>query len=210
MERDKIDKTWKERLAEREITPSTQAWDKLSFQLDQHNKTNNKQKYRLFLYIAACLVLGGYLVAQFVWQEQSVVAPTVLDNLPTQTVVDGNVNNKKNEEAKEQVEVVTQQGVPEKVIRPTAIAKAEHLKQAIVKHETIAPALEETKVIASKEIELADLHVAPSKGVVVNSTDLLKQVEGEIVIEYREAVVKKIYDKTKKVVVEFSNSRYEK
>lgn len=207
MERDKIDETWKERLAEREITPSTQAWDKLSFQLDQHNKTNNKQKYRLFLYIAACLVLGGYLVAQFVWQEQSVVAPTVLDNLPTQTVVDGNVNNKKNEEPEEQVETVfTHEKKEGKIfvpkMTPKTTSKLNNTNTKLAKNNIEEDTINSLKLEGLQEIFIEPVVNKSSKKIIVNSDDLLNQVESEIELEYRESVIKKIYDKTKQVIVE--------
>lgn len=50
----------------------------------------------------------------------------------------------------------------------------------------------------------------PQQKVMVDSQDLLKQVEGEIEVEYRETKVNKLIHTAKKAVVDISDSRLEK
>jgi len=58
MEDNKLDTVFKDKLVEREIQPSSSAWERLSYKLEEEEvKRNNKQKKHVFKYIASIILL---------------------------------------------------------------------------------------------------------------------------------------------------------
>ena len=66
MGHDNIDKHIKEKLEQRTIQPSLEAWDKLSNMLDEENKdSKNKGYYKYFVAASVVLLLGFFFTTQF-------------------------------------------------------------------------------------------------------------------------------------------------
>ncbi|SHL13204.1 hypothetical protein [Myroides odoratimimus] len=205
MEWNKIDKQWKDRLADREITPSSHAWDKLSSQLDQQTKVKSKSNVMWWIGLAASLLIGGFSVVQFITTDvDNQVTPSI--ELPTVQEVE----NKLVEQETRKADTIYNQ---EKITAPRAssVITKEELNTLKQEHKQLAndnimvDTINPLKPQNLQEVFIGPVMNKPSKRIVVNSDDLLNQVEGEIEIEYRESVIKKIYDKTKKVIVERSN-----
>lgn len=205
MEWNKIDKQWKDRLADREITPSSHAWDKLSSQLDQQTKVKSKSNVKWWIGLAASLLIGGFSVVQFITTDvDNQVTPSI--ELPTVQEVE----NKLVEQETRKADTIYNQ---EKITAPrtSPVITKEELNTLKQEHKQLAndnimvDTINPLKPQNLQEVFIGPVMNKPSKRIVVNSDDLLNQVEGEIEIEYRESVIKKIYDKTKKVIVERSN-----
>ncbi|MCC9041933.1 hypothetical protein LNQ81_04350 [Myroides sp. M-43] len=205
MEWNKIDKQWKDSLADREIVPSSQAWDKLSSQLDQQAKAKSKSNVMWWIGLAASLLIGGFSVVQFIDPSldnqviPSIELPSVeeIDNtLVEQEIpkIDTIYNQEKISEPSTSP-VITQEGIN--------TLKQEH--KQLANDDIVVDTISPLKPQNLQEVFIEPVVSKSSKKIVVSSDDLLNQVEGEIEVEYRESVIKKIYDKTKKVIVELSN-----
>ncbi|MGL4583116.1 MAG: hypothetical protein ACRCVU_09050 [Flavobacterium sp.] len=202
MEWNKIDKKWKEEMMEREIAPSAQAWDKLSAQLHTHRVNKNRSKVVMWLGIAASLFIGGFSVIYFMGHDvDNQILPNItLPNLEKVVVEQGST---------EEDTLFNQEEVEETISVPS-ITKDRTNSKVQEKNQQLVNNIKVDTINALKPTDLQEEFTEPvvnkpSKRIVVNSDDLLNQVEGEIEIEYRESVIKKIYDKTKKMIVERSN-----
>ncbi|MGG5507058.1 MULTISPECIES: hypothetical protein [unclassified Myroides] len=217
MEWRKIEQEWKEKLEGRTITPSANAWDQLANQLDRQEKKTSKRIYYKWMAIASCLVVGGILGVLFL-KTEPVLQPTTPDFTG------------------EEYYVVTEEEQVKEVRLKAEESKAEESKAGLnQKKEEVLPVRTTQRLALQQEVlELAergsevkipvqvDLEVMDSVGlkeqwknseptrVIVNSTKLLQQVEGEIEVEYRDTKMKKFIEFTKKAVVDISDSRYEK
>ncbi|KUF45357.1 hypothetical protein HX017_00250 [Myroides marinus] len=207
MEWNKIDKQWKEGLEDREITPSSSAWDKLSSQLDKQVEVKEKSSLKLWIGIAASLLIGGFSVVQFVLPStDSQAIPTI--ELPTVNQIERVVVESESTEAITDT-ISAKQNKTEHInnaIKPMdRVGKQSTTHKQLAKNNMVEDTISTLKPESLKEVFIEPVVNKPSKRIVVSSDDLLNQVEGEIEIEYRESVIKKIYDKTKKVIVERSN-----
>ncbi|KZE83005.1 hypothetical protein AV926_05525 [Myroides marinus] len=207
MEWNKIDKQWKEGLEDREITPSSSAWDKLSSQLDKQAEVKEKSNLKLWIGIAASLLIGGFSVVQFVLPStDSQAIPTI--ELPTVNQIERVVVESESTEAITDT-ISAKQNKTEHInnaIKPMdRVGKQSTTHKQLAKNNMVEDTISTLKPESLKEVFIEPVVNKPSKRIVVSSDDLLNQVEGEIEIEYRESVIKKIYDKTKKVIVERSN-----
>ncbi|WP_158962170.1 hypothetical protein [Myroides fluvii] len=204
MEWNKVDKDWKKQLDERTIAPSAAAWNKLSQQLDNREKKKKRGVITTWMGIAACLVVGGLIGLLLSKAEQPLDSNTI--HLPTtdyQVVVD---TQQEDVGAKEEVRLVeTGGGESKKVVEEKVVRKE------LVQAEKTMPSGIEYKRERIDTLVIDEIWVkkTPPK-VVVDSNDLLEQVEGEIEVEYRETKVNKLINTAKKVVVDISDSRYEK
>ncbi|WP_410881607.1 hypothetical protein [Myroides sp. DW712] len=209
MEWSKIDKDWKKQLDERTIAPSPAAWDKLAQQLDIREKKVKRLALKKWMGLAACLVIGGIVGLVFWTTSPSIPSPTSEESTQEYYVTTHKANP---EEAKEQQERVK----PQEFIAPHQGQQQENVGRAtrflqLAEIESIAPKTTEAKREKLDSLVIDEIWVkkTPPK-VMVDSNDLLKQVEGEIEVEYRETKLKKIIDTTKKAVVDLSEGRYEK
>ncbi|MDR0194071.1 MAG: hypothetical protein LBI73_03020 [Myroides sp.] len=207
MEWNKIDKQWKEGLEDREITPSSSVWDKLSSQLDKQVEVKEKSNLKLWIGIAASLLIGGFSVVQFVLPStDSQAIPTI--ELPTVNQIERVVVESESTEAITDT-ISAKQNKTEHInnaIKPMdRVGKQSTTHKQLAKSNMVEDTISTLKPESLKEVFIEPVVNKPSKRIVVSSDDLLNQVEGEIEIEYRESVIKKIYDKTKKVIVERSN-----
>ncbi|MBB1139854.1 hypothetical protein [Myroides sp. WP-1] len=207
MEWRKIEQEWKDRLDERTIVPSTKAWDKLANQLDRQEKKTQKRSYYKWMSIAACLVVGGILGLLFLKTEP------ILQPIPTDFSVEEHYVVTEKEQIKEESSNSKANQREEEAI-PLKKTQRLVLKQEVLE---LAERGMEVKIPVQAEREMTDSvglkeqwkNSEPSR-VIVNSTNLLQQVEGEIEVEYRDTKMKKIIEFTKKAVVDISDSRYEK
>ncbi|MDR0228609.1 MAG: hypothetical protein LBI72_06040 [Flavobacteriaceae bacterium] len=215
MEWHEIEEKLQKKASEKEITPSANAWDKLSTQLDEYTVVEKRSNLKLWIGIAASLLIGGFLISLFVFRQNEVITPYVIQQNTNNAIVETD-SVKVEQEKKETKKALHEE---DKSIIPSIKEKykrVEELQQALVQKEEspviIVPILsEDVKETEPITVDLLPISVVkPTQKVVVNSKELLKQVEGEIVVEYRESVVKKIYEKTKKVIVDISDSNYEK
>lgn len=207
MEWNKIDKQWKEGLEDREITPSSSAWDKLSSQLDKQAEVKERSNLKLWIGIAASLLIGGFSVVQFVLPStDSQAIPTI--ELPTVNQIERVVVESESTESITDT-ISAKQNKTEHInnaIKPMdRVGKQSTTHKQLAKNNMVEDTISTSKPESLKEVFIEPVVNKPSKRIVVSSDDLLNQVEGEIEIEYRESVIKKIYDKTKKVIVERSN-----
>ncbi|MDM1379560.1 hypothetical protein [Myroides marinus] len=207
MEWNKIDKQWKEGLEDREITPSSSAWDKLSSQLDKQAEVKEKSSLKLWIGIAASLLIGGFSVVQFVLPSaDSQAIPTI--ELPTVNQIERVIVESESTESITDTISAKQNKIEHinNAIKPMdRVGKQSTTHKQLAKNNMVEDTISALKPESLKEVFIEPVVNKPSKRIVVSSDDLLNQVEGEIEIEYRESVIKKIYDKTKKVIVERSN-----
>ena len=205
MEWNKIEKDWKKQLDEQSIAPSAAAWDKLSQQLDKREKKKKGSVITTWIGIAACLVVGG-LVGLLLLKTEKSISPNSIEFFPTEQQLVVEETNRQEIVEKEEDIVFDSKG---REVKNGVREKVTHNQVAQVNNTIhIVPEYTREK-IDTLIIDEIWVKKTPPK-VVVDSNDLLKQVEGEIEVEYRDTKLKKIIDTTKKAVVDLSDSRYEK
>lgn len=205
MEWSKIDKDWKKLMEERSIAPSPVSWDKLAQQLDTREEGIKKLTFQKWIRIAACLLVGGILGLVFWTTSPSITPPSSQEHY----VVTDEANTRNSNEQQNRVK-------PQEIIVPNheqPQEKEETVTQffQLAEIEPIVPKTTEMKREKMDSLVIDEIWVKKSqRKVMVDSNDLLKQVEGEIEVEYRDTKLKKIINTTKKAVVDLSESRYEK
>lgn len=206
MEWNKIEKDWKKQLDEQSIAPSAAAWDKLSQQLDKREKKKKRGVITTWIGIAACLVVGGMIGLLLLKTEPSIEfngidSPTVEQQLVIEEVKAEDVFSEENEVRTVDKDLSVSPRKEKERIQIQSIAQIENT--------TSIPTITKREKMDSLIID--EIWVKkPQRKVVVDSNNLLKQVEGEIEVEYRETKLKKIIETTRKAVVDLSDSRYEK
>ncbi|MDR2222301.1 MAG: hypothetical protein LBE34_06120 [Flavobacteriaceae bacterium] len=214
MEWHEIEEKLQKKVSENEVIPSAEAWNKLATQLDEYNAVKKKLSLKFWIGIAASLLIGGFFGSSFLFRQNEMIVPYVIQQDTSNAIVETDsvkVESKK-KEIEEALHKEDKSTIP--LIKEN-YKRVEALQQTLAQKEelpvTVSNLNEDVKEKEPIVVELLPISVVkPTQKVVVNSKDLLKQVEGEIVVEYRESVVKKIYEKTKKVVVDISDSNYEK
>lgn len=78
----KIDRQFKTELEARELQPSSQAWDKLSAQLDAH-QNNKKRVFLQWLSIAALLILALSIGGAFIFKNLNPAELPAIVDMPT-------------------------------------------------------------------------------------------------------------------------------
>jgi|GEM_PF-2603938 len=209
MEWSKIDKDWKKLMEERSIAPSPASWDKLAQQLDTREEGIKKLTFQKWIRIAACLLVGGILGLVFWTTSSSITPPSGQESSQEHYVVTDEANTRNSNEQQNRVK-------PQEIIVPNheqPQEKEETVTQffQLAEIEPIVPKTTEMKREKMDSLVIDEIWVKKSqRKVMVDSNDLLKQVEGEIEVEYRDTKLKKIINTTKKAVVDLSESRYEK
>lgn len=110
---EQFEKNIKEKLSERKIQPSVQAWDKLEMMLNEHESHAVKKKSpRAFLFIAASILAFVSLGTFFFKMNSDSIEPNVIQTKPEEgLVIDDNKVNEEEEFTKEkpnQSEVVSE------------------------------------------------------------------------------------------------------
>lgn len=208
MEWRKIEQEWKKKVDDRSITPSTTAWDKLAQQLDGQEKKVKKLAYRKWMSIAACLLVGGLGVIVMMQLEPS----NTIESTPAYRPVEVQQVVMEEQPALEVEKTAVEQAVPKQSV-PIKEPVFEERHVLVQQLNPIAVELKIPEVSNTEEVEALlkeelQIQKTPTK-VIVNSNNLLKQVEGEIEIEYRDTKLMKMRESAKKFVADISNSKYE-
>lgn len=104
-----FEKNIKEKLNERKIQPSAQAWDKLEMMLNDQEVKTTKKSPRTYLFIAASLLVFVSLGTFFFKMNSDSIEPNVIQIQPTENLVIEENRNEEVEEAKShQNEVVSE------------------------------------------------------------------------------------------------------
>lgn len=216
MEWNEIEGKWRNKQNSKEIKPSDQAWELLSGELDKHKSKKETFNYLKWCSIAACLFLGGYMI--HVLMSDSFEGSTLEFEEPSfQTITPKVVYQeedivKKENSPREDVYVKRNTtSVSEKIAR-VSIA---NIDEQIIEEEKELILIGESKELGRESIgadktlisKNIDVRTAIIK---VDSNLLLDQVEEELEMEFRETKVEKIYETAKRVIVDISNSKYEK
>ena len=216
MEWDKIENDWKKQLDNREIIPSDAAWQKLAQQLGQEEKKVKKLAYKKWLSLAACLLVGGAIGWMLLPSISNSIENQLINPIEENIVVEVEEmiqnpiqNDVVQEESKSNNQVVVQ-GKEQVVLKNTQQEESRIVDVNVLKDISIEKASQDKELATSKLIPITIDKRDTTNRIVVDSNKLLKQVEGEVEMEYRETKLKKIFETTKKVVVDISNSKYEK
>jgi len=204
MEWSKIDKDWKKQVDDRTIAPSAAAWDKLAKQLEHREQKVKTLAYKKWIGVAACLIVGGILGLIFLQTEHIIQEAEPKFGIEEHQIVE--IEKSLEEEQLRREERVV----------PIQLTKPNQVKRSDVEVQLTTSDIQITKPIEYKTERVDSLIIdeiwvrKPQQKVMVDSQDLLKQVEGEIEVEYRETKVNKLIHTAKKAVVDISDSRYEK
>lgn len=216
MEWGKIEKGWKKKLGYREIIPSDTTWQKLTQQLEQEEKKVKKIVYKKWLSLVACLLVGGAIGWILIPSTSKSIENQSIQPFEENSFVDVNeinpniIQNENSIEEKtasaEQIAIYEKEKTNLKIIQKETLRIAQINDLQDVEQVVENDNLSITKLIP---VNIEKKEVIANR-IVVDSNALLKQVEKEVEIEYRETKLKKIYETTKKVVVDISNNKYEK
>lgn len=216
MEWNEIEDKWRDKQINKKTEPSAQAWELLSEKLDNHNpKQRGKIKYLQWISIAACLVLGGFafhfinsdsLEDKVINIEEEIRQSTPSVVHQEEEIVKEQNDTREEIYVKRNAKVISEKNYHLAVEDIDELSKAEENelilvdKSKVVEKESVA--IEEMLSLRDKEVGTAVIKV--------DSNLLLDQVEGELEMEFRETKVQKIYETARRVIVDISNSKYEK
>ncbi|SFJ57734.1 hypothetical protein [Myroides guanonis] len=216
MEWNEVEDKWRDKQKNKKTKPSAQAWELLSEKLDNHKpKQKEKIGYLQWLSIAACLMLGGFtfqfLTSNSLEDNTINIEEELLQSIPSvvhqeEEIVKEKNNTREDVYVKKDVKVVS-----EKISRVSIVDIDEH----IIGEEKALVSVDESKELVKESIGVDEMLISKDKDVrtatiKVDSDLLLDQVEGELEMEFRETKVQKIYETAKRVIVDISNSKYEK
>lgn len=214
MEWSKIEKELQTLRKVSKIKPSDAAWQNICDGLDKKAADDKRRLYLTWGTLAASLLLGGSFT-YFVATEPVVNHPVYQHEVLTPD--DG-------------IQVVTSPAIEKQsttALQPVSSVKLKRTvskvfieNSAKVVLGTVAETQDNTKQLLdmAPDLQIDNLEVREEQQLVsekvltvsVDSNLLLKQVESELEQEFRETKVRKIYEATKKVIVDISNSKYEK
>ena len=221
MERNKVEKQFKEKLNSREIKPTEMAWDRLDAMLSVAENKKTKRKFN-WLYIAASFI--GFLLVGTVFFDQKENTNDIKKNT---VVIENSIPKESSKTEIKSIKkepdfsktilipenkplVQTQKNNKTKVENPTidipenAIAEIEsnNRNESIVEHKnSISENID--SLLASVEKKPKSGNKNPS--VKINSTDLLHQVDGELEVSFRERALNTITKKYKEAKEAFAN-----
>ena len=181
MEPNKLDLEIKQKLDDRRIQPSAQAWDRLSAKLDSAEKTKSKRNYN-WIYIAASLV-GFSLIGTVFF---TVLDTEIVDNnLPT-VVLEQKKDVNKSEESKIDNENVLPNLLQNKMLKESKVVANNSIKT-------------QSKQLLNKEDTVSTINQSKENNAVVN-------VESN----NSESISKNRYISAEKLLAEISNNKVEK
>ena len=181
MEPNKLDLEIKQKLDDRTIQPSAQAWDRLSAKLDIAEKTKVKRNYK-WIYIAASLV-GFSLIGTVFF---TVLDTEIVDNnLPT-VVLEQKKDVNKSEESKIDNENVLPNLLQNKMLKESKVVANNSIKT-------------QSKQLLNKEDTVSTINQSKENNAVVN-------VESN----NSESISKNRYISAEKLLAEISNNKVEK
>ena len=181
MEPNKLDLEIKQKLDDRTIQPSAQAWDRLSAKLDSAEKTKSKRNYN-WIYIAASLVGFSLIGTVFFTVLDTVI---VDNNLPT-VVLEQKKDVNKSEESKIDNENVLPNLLQNKMLKESKVVANNSIKT-------------QSKQLLNKEDTVSTINQSKENNAVVN-------VESN----NSESISKNRYISAEKLLAEISNNKVEK
>ncbi|WP_281235199.1 hypothetical protein [Flavobacterium gelatinilyticum] len=235
MEPNNFEKDFREKLNQREIEPSSRAWDRLDAMLSVAEEKKPK-KNRKWLYIAASFI--GFLLAGtffFNQKENTIESPenvvtekeirkdsvektirNIADSVKTQIAVSENsskeTSNKK--ENQNQISNKTIQNKSNSIAESSVIIKNNPENQSTTNQPVITenPKKENTDQLleTAENKVIAENSMKTKKARVrINAADLLNQVDGELELSFREKVITKVNKNLQEVKVALSNRNQE-
>lgn len=211
---DKIEKEFKNQLDQREIKPSAVAWDRLDAMLTAAESKKEKPKFN-WIYIAASLI--GFFMLGYVFYNNSGES---VEGISSKAVVTNEAKPTTTPAKKEQQPPIPSQKVIEVIAEkqdvspkkeasfsPNPLANASQSTNATaeqIDQINNYPKTNETHSIppdqSSNEPQITDIEIKTVKpNVKVNASYLLSEVDKELVLSFREKVIRKI-DKNYKTV----------
>ncbi|OUL64404.1 hypothetical protein [Flavobacterium sp. AJR] len=235
MEPNKLEKEFREKLNEREINPSNNAWDRLDAMLNVAEETKPKRKYT-WMYVAAGFI--SFLLISTIYFSQReapvnnlndtvVVKEEVKDsvakpNKPEDKIILSPLNTdavviketKKNSEEKN--EKVNQNQVAERSIIKEINnenwknnQKTESkINQTAIADNSKSATVDQLLTSAEKTLVMGKTDQQKAK-VKVNANELLSQVDGELELSFREKVINKVNKNYQTVKVALGNRNAE-
>lgn len=211
-----MDKEFREKLAQREIAPSPQAWDRLDAMLNvAEQKKSDKPVFKLNYWLVAAAISAVVLGIVFFSNpdqkpNQELVETPAPVEVPAETPVireDSTIEKTPMQLAPKFTPVPKQKYLPK--TQSTQIAQAEP-KQKSVSTEEISPVentIKTPQVEAQAEQLLAanDKPDAKPKRIKIDAKELLSQVDGELEHSFRERVLISIDQKFKKAKTAVAN-----
>ncbi|MBF7091881.1 hypothetical protein IUY40_10045 [Flavobacterium sp. ALJ2] len=236
MEPNKFEKLFREKLNEREINPSDNAWDRLDAMLNVAENTKPKKKYT-WMYVAASFI--GFLLVSTVYfnqRETSVHNPkndiVVKEEKPKDSI--GGIKNNQDKinskslhtnaivikDTKENIEEKNEKANQNQVAERSIIKETnkENWKnnqktesknnQTVIADNSKNATVDQLLISAEKTLAM-DKGVQQINKVKINANDLLSQVDGELELSFREKVINKVNKNYQTVKVALANRNVE-
>ena len=182
-----FEKNIKEKLNERKIQPSAQAWDKLEMMLNDQEVKTTKKSPRTYLFIAASILVFVSLGTFFFKMNSDSIEPNVIQIQPTENLVIEENRNEEVEEAKShQNEVVSEP----KIIKAKSDNKAvAHLPKVEKEqfNELEVKVNREIVLVEENKQEIAEVHQQEKQEIPTSKVDPKKLL---MVAEYEKNVEK--------------------
>lgn len=234
MEPNNFEKDFREKLNQREIEPSSKAWDRLDAMLSVQEEKKPK-KNRKWLYIAASFI-GFLLVGTLFFNQnkKSVATPetvivekeketeigkksitepilNTIDSVKTEPAIAEKTSEEKvNKEKKtnNQISNKTIKNVSNQIAESSIIIKNNQEKQSVNNQIQIAEISKKENVdqlLETAENKVIAQNQTKKAKVKINANDLLNQVDGELELSFREKVITKVNKNLQEVKVALSN-----
>ena len=187
---EQFEKNIKEKLNERKIQPSAQAWDKLEMMLNDQEVKTTKKSPRTYLFIAASLLVFVSLGTFFFKMNSDTIEPNAIQIQPTENLV---IEENRNEEVEEIEEAKSHQN--EIVSEPKIIkAKSDHKAVAHLPkvekeqfNELEVKVNREIVLVEENKQEIAEVHQQEKQEIPTSKVDPKKLL---MVAEYEKNVEK--------------------
>ncbi|MFB9078879.1 hypothetical protein ACFFLS_10735 [Flavobacterium procerum] len=232
MEPNNFEKDFREKLNQREIEPSSKAWDRLDAMLSvAEEKKPEKKSKRKWLYVAASFI--GFLLVGTVFFNQNknttetvrtvvvekeiekdTVAKPVLNNVGVikteNAVVEKTSEENSNKKEKERNQILNNsiKNESNKIAESSIVIKNNQSKESINNQSVVAenPKKENIdQLLETAESKVLAENQTKKAKVKINAADLLNQVDGELELSFREKVITKVNKNFQEVKVALTN-----
>ncbi|CAM3458670.1 hypothetical protein FLLO111716_11810 [Flavobacterium longum] len=239
MERNKWEEEFKEKLNQREITPTPHAWDRLDAMLNAAGNTEKPKRNRTWLYIAASVaalvLLAVALVAKGSQQQQENGVATEehpqtesplnqngtspIDTLQQEAQTQVAEVDTATPQAENPVEAPRKPAQKSNDIDRKAASQTNSVAAIVPKANEVQPATANTiqplvnnpvSLRTDSQIAAIDPQLKKPKAVKVDAKSLLSQVDGELEMSFREKALTTINKKYQDVKVALANRNNKK
>lgn len=217
MERNNFEQQAKEKLSNREIAPSAQAWDRLDAMLSVQEKPKKKMTW---WYVAAS-VTGLLLVGTLFFntsEESNVIAPSQ-EIVVTSTEDKDSVTTQPSIEPTNEISVQPKSAVATNVSKVTnnaiSTTKTNHQELSInnqittinnqISATTENNATHQAIAAIEENVQVVPTVIQKKQKIQVNPSTLLSQVDGELELSFREKVIAKVNKNYQTVKVALAN-----